>query len=448
MSDNLLKSKRFLPLLLTQFFGALNDNLFKNALLMLVTLRMAEKADVLSNIIAALFIIPFFLFSATAGEVSDKYDRSRVARTLKVVELLLMLSVGFVYLIQSLPCLVVLLALMGAQSAFFGPVKYSLLPQQLKPSELVAGNAYVEASTYVAILLGLIIGTLLPIESVILLLITLALAGVFSAWNIPQAKAVRPKAVISKNILKATYQTLSLIHQNKVVFRSILGATWFWTIGAFIAVQIYPLSGNILHVSNTVITFFLILFSVGVALGSLTCEKLMKEVIHTTYIPICALAIGICFYALYSLTSGYPGFSDIVGFSDFFFERPHALGISISLFMLAFFGGLYIVPLNALMQAHAPKAYTATVIGGNNILNAAGIWLGFLFWQLSYCPLVLRSHNCFCWLHLPVLVFSFIFVNCCRMPYFVLFCRLFLAYFSASIWRVSKTLKKRAIAFC
>ena len=373
MSDNLLTSKRFLPLLLTQFFGALNDNLFKNALLMLVTLRMAEKADILSNVIAALFIIPFFLFSATAGEVSDKYDRSQVARVLKVVELVLMLSVGIVYFTQSLLWLVILLALMGAQSAFFGPVKYSLLPQQLKPSELVAGNAYVEASTYVAILLGLIVGTLLPVEGVIFLLITLAAIGMISAWHIPKATPMRPSAILSKNIFKTTKETLFLIYKNKVVFQCILGATWFWTIGAFIAVQIYPLSGNILHVSNTVITFFLILFSVGVALGSLACEKLMKEVIHATYIPITALAIGFCFYALYALTHNYPVFDTVVGFSDFFLERPHALKISFSLFFLAFFGGLYIVPLNALMQVAAPKAYTATVIGGNNILNALGM---------------------------------------------------------------------------
>ena len=373
MSDNLLVSKRFLPLLLTQFFGALNDNLFKNALLMLVTVRMADKADILSNVIAALFIIPFFLFSAIAGEVSDKYDRSKVARVLKVMELVLMLGVGCVYFLQSPLLLIGLLALMGAQSAFFGPVKYSLLPQQLKPSELVAGNAYVEASTYVAILLGLIVGTLLPIEGVILLLITLAIVGVISAWNIPKASPVRPDAIISKNIFKATKQTLSLIKQNKVVFLSILGATWFWTVGAFIAVQIYPLSGNILHVSNTVITFFLVLFSIGVALGSISCEKLMKEAIHTTYIPISALAIAICLYVLYALTDGYPSFDNIVGFKDFFSARPHAFGISSSLFFLAFFGGLYIVPLNALIQAEAPKAYTATIIGGNNILNALGM---------------------------------------------------------------------------
>ena len=373
MAETLLKSKRFLPLLVTQFLGALNDNLFKNALLMLVTLRMAEKADILSNIIAALFIIPFFLFSATAGEVSDKYDRSRVARALKVAELILMIGVAIVYLVESLPCLIFLLALMGAQSAFFGPVKYALLPQQLKPNELVAGNAYVEATTYIAILLGLIVGTLLPIEYVIFLLITLAAIGVFSAWNIPKATPVRPDARITINIFKSTFQTLSLIYKNKVVFLSILGATWFWTIGAFIAVQIYPLSGNILHVSSTVITFFLILFSVGVAMGSLSCEKMMKEVIHATYIPLCVLAIGLCFFSLYGLTNTYPVFTDTVDFADFWAYRPHAFGISLSLFMLAFFGGLYIVPLNALMQTNAPKGYTATVIGGNNILNALGM---------------------------------------------------------------------------
>ncbi|MBQ4472557.1 MAG: acyl-[Alphaproteobacteria bacterium] len=373
MADNLLKSKRFLPLLITQFLGALNDNLFKNALLMLVTLRMTEQADILSNIIAALFIIPFFLFSGTAGEVSDKYDRSRVARILKIIELVLMLAVGAVYLMQSLPCLVALLALMGAQSAFFGPVKYALLPQQLHPNELVAGNAYVEASTYVAILLGLIVGTLLPIESVILLLITLAAVGVVSAWHIPAATPARPKAIISKNIFKSTLQTMALIHHKKIVFHTILGATWFWTIGAFVAVQIYPLSGNILHVSNTVITFFLILFSVGVALGSMTCKKIMKETIHVTYTPIWTLAMGICCYMVYVFTHDYPVLNDMVGFSDFFSARPHAVGISLSLFFIAFFGGLYIVPLNALMQTAAPKAYTSAVIGGNNILNAAGM---------------------------------------------------------------------------
>ena len=374
MSDHLLKSRRFLPLLLTQFLGALNDNLFKNALLTFVAIKMAEKADILSNVIAALFIIPFFLLSATAGEVSDKYDRSRVARVLKVIELILMIGVGIVWYLNNIYCLIGLLTLMGAQSAFFGPVKYALLPQHLKPTELVAGNAYVEASTYVAILLGLIIGVLLPIEGVIALLIALALIGVVTAWNIPKATPVRPHSTISLNLVKANLKTLSVIRENKIVFRSILGATWFWTIGAFIAVQIFPLTTNILHAEKLVITFFLVLFSIGVALGSLACERMMRETIQATYIPGCALAIGICFYVLYALTSNYPAFSgEFATFTQFFLERPHAVGISITLFLIAFFGGLYIVPLNALIQKNAPKEYMATVIGGNNILNAFGM---------------------------------------------------------------------------
>ncbi len=372
MTSYFLFSKRFLPLLLTQFFGALNDNLFKNALLMLVTIRMAEQADILSNIIAALFIIPFFLLSATAGELSDKYDRSRIARGLKIIELILMIGVGIVYLFHSIIGLVALLALMGAQSAFFGPVKYALLPQLLKSDELVSGNAYVEASTYTAILLGLILGTLIPISGVILLLITLAIIGVVAAWQIPETKPVRPEACISKNILRAMQKTISIVCQNKVVFRSVLGATWFWTIGAFIAIQIYPLTGTVLGGTNTVITFFLILFSIGVAVGSLTCGKMMKGYIHATYIPLCTLAMGLCFFVLYALTNHYPTPSEPVSFVEFF-KQPYAVHISLTLFVMAFFGGVYIVPLNAMMQAYAPRAYTATVIGGNNILNALGM---------------------------------------------------------------------------
>ena len=372
MLSDFLLSKRFLPLVLTQFFGALNDNLFKNALLMLVTIRMAEQADVLSNIIAALFIVPFFLLSATAGEVSDKYDRSKIARYLKMIELILMLGVGVVYLMQSILGLVALLALMGAQSAFFGPVKYALLPQLLKPDELVSGNAYVEASTYIAILLGLILGTLIPISSIILLLILLAVIGLIAAWSIPETKPVRPKAQISKNILHAMKETMTVVWQNKIVFRSVLGATWFWTIGAFMAVQIYPLTGTILGGTNTVITFFLILFSIGVACGSLVCGKLMKGYVHATYIPLCTLVMGICFFVLYILTTNYPTPAIPVDWIRFF-EQPRAISMSLTLFILAFFGGLYIVPLNAMMQAHAPGAYTATVIGGNNILNAFGM---------------------------------------------------------------------------
>lgn len=377
-SKNLLQSRRFWPLLTTQFLGALNDNLFKNALLTMVTIQMTAKADILSNIIAGLFILPFFLFSATAGEVADKYARHKIVRGLKIIELVLMLFVVIVYFSHSINLLIALLALMGAQSAFFGPIKYSLLPQLLTPEELVSGNAYVEATTYMAILLGLILGTLLPTPVAIAVLLVLAATGVYSAYQIPEAPAPRPDAEISKNPLRALSQIMHLIHKNPIVFTSILGATWFWTIGALVAVQIYPLAGKILNTSAGVITLFLIIFSLGVAAGSLTCGKLLKGLVHATYVPISALGMGIGLYSLYALSKNYVAPAETATLSAFW-GMPYAFSICISLFILAFFGGLYIVPLNAMMQTHAPKAYTASVIAGNNILNALGMVVAAVF---------------------------------------------------------------------
>jgi len=377
-TKTLLKSKRFLPLLITQFFGALNDNLFKNALLTTVTIKMTTKADILTNIIAGLFILPFFLFSATAGEIADKYARDKIARILKITELLLMLCVGLVYYTGNIYFLIVILALMGTQSAFFGPIKYALLPQLLRPKELVAGNAYVEASTYMAILLGLILGTLLPISTAIVILILFAGIGVWSSRKIPLAEAPRPTLNISKNIFKSTSDIMKLIKRNPVVFKSILGATWFWTIGALVAVQIYSLSGKILNVSEGCITFFLIVFSLGVAFGSLCCSKILKGLIHATYVPISTLGMGLGLYFLYTLTKNYPTPAETITFAHFLTVK-NALSLSLSLFLLAFSGGLYIVPLNAMMQTHAPKSHTASVIAGNNILNALGMVVAALY---------------------------------------------------------------------
>jgi len=374
MYQTILKSKRFLPLMMTQFLGALNDNMFKNALLLMVTVKMASQAAVLSNVIAALFILPFFLFSATAGEIADKYDKSKIARFLKLTELLLMVLALIVYYAQSLTGLVVLLSLMGTQSTFFGPVKYSLLPEHLAQDELPLGNAYIEATTYLAILLGLILGTILPIVCVLYILILFSLLGLVASCFIPKAPSARPNAQIKKNILAATINTFRIIRQNKIVFMCILGATWFWMIGAFVVVQIYPLSGNVLNVSNTVITFFLVLFSIGVALGSVFCGHLMKGFVHATYTPLSTLLMGLCFYLLYHLTDNYPTPSEPVCLANFFKAR-HCISISLSIFLMAFFGGVYIVPLNTLMQKTAPKAYLASVIGGNNILNALGMVL-------------------------------------------------------------------------
>ncbi len=378
MTTNLLKTRRFLPLMITQFLGALNDNLFKNALLTLVTIKMTEQADILSNLIAGLFILPFFLCSAVAGELADKYPRDRIARVLKVVEILLMCGVAAAYYWYSLPLLIVIMTLMGAQSAFFGPVKYALLPQHLKAEELVAGNAYIESTTYMAILFGLILGTLLPMEVTIGLLIALAICGYVASRAIPPAPSPRPKLKVSYNFFASMMENYRFLRRHRFVFMSILGATWFWIIGALVAVQIYPLCGQILNTGEGVITFFLILFSVGVAAGSFCCSRILKGFIHATYVPLSAVGMGVCLLLLGVFAEGYPTPAEKISFWAFF-GQPHALGFSLTLFALAFWGGMYIIPLNAFMQSRAPKAYVATVIAGNNIFNALGMVAAAVF---------------------------------------------------------------------
>ncbi len=370
--SGIIKTRRFLPLMITQFLGALNDNLFKNALLTLVTLKMAEQSDILSNVIAGLFILPFFLFSAWAGEFADKFSRDKIARNLKLVEIVLISGVAFAYYTSSLNTLIVLIALMGAQSAFFGPVKYALLPQQLQQDELIEGNAYIEATTYIAILGGLIAGTLLPIETSIITLIALAVIGYFSACKILPAPAPRPELKINKNLFTSMKLNFKFLCKHKYILQSILGASWFWTIGALVAVQIYPLCGKILNADKGTITFFLILFSLGVAFGSYVCNRILKGEINMTYVPLSALGMAVCLFSLWLLSSDYPTAKKIMSFTVFL-TAPHSIGLSCSLFMLAFFGGLYIIPLNAFMQNRAPKAYTASVIAGNNIINSLGM---------------------------------------------------------------------------
>lgn len=370
--DNLIKSRRFLPLLITQFLGALNDNLFKNALLTLVMLKMTAQSDVLSNVIAGLFILPFFIFSAWAGELADKFARDKIARLLKIAEIFLMCGAAIAYYLNSVVFLVVLIALMGAQSAFFGPVKYALLPQQLKPEELITGNAYIEATTYTAILAGLILGTLLPAEISIFVLISLSVCGYFSARFILPAPAPRPDSALNRNLFGSIYANYRFLKKHRPIFQSILGASWFWIIGAFAAVQIYPLCGKILSAGNGTATLFLVLFSLGVAVGSYFCNKLLRGTINMVYVPLSAIGMSVCLLGLWALSRSYPTPDHLLSFREFL-AAPHAFGFIFCLFMLAFFGGLYVIPLNAFMQNRAPKAYTATVIAGNNIFNALGM---------------------------------------------------------------------------
>ncbi len=375
MVNNLWRGKRFVPLLITQFFGAFNDNLFKNTLMTFVAYKMLADEQTVSlyaNIIAGVFILPYFLFSALAGLLADKYNRAKMVRILKLTELMLMLAAGVVFTIKIPALLVVILFLMGMQSTFFGPIKYALLPQLLRSEELIAGNAYTEASTYISIIIGSTLGTLLPVNASIALLLVCAIVGLCAGWQIPLNAGLQPKLNISFNIFRQIKENLSLIRSHTIVFRAIIGATWFWILGAFFLTQLFPLCSKVFNTEKEVVTLFLILFSIGVGAGSLCCNKLLKGEISVIYVPISAIGLSVFAFAIYLLSAGFTAPENALDLAQFL-TLPHGLAIAFCLFGFAFMGGLYIVPLNTLMQKKAPKKFVASVIAGNNIINALGM---------------------------------------------------------------------------
>jgi len=375
MNKDFWQGRRFVPLLVTQFFGALNDNLFKNALMTFVAYKMvadSQTVSIYSNIIAGIFILPYFLFSALAGMLADKFDRAYLTRILKVTELILMIGAGIVFSLQNVNLLIILLFFMGVQSTFFGPIKYALLPQLLREDELIAGNAYVEGSTYISIILGSVLGTILPINASICLLLLCALVGMYSSYKIPNAAGAQPNLKLHFNIFRQIKENLQLISSHKIVFRAIIGATWFWILGAFFLTELFPLCSKVFNTEPLVITLFLILFSIGVGAGSLSCNKLLKGEVSVVYVPLSAVGLSVCAFIIYMLSSGYEATIEPISLSNFIMQ-PRGFMLSVSLFVFAFMGGLYIVPLNALMQKKAPVKYVASVIAGNNIINSLGM---------------------------------------------------------------------------
>ncbi len=375
MKNNLWKGVRFVPLLITQFFGALNDNLFKTTLLTFVAFKMGaseQVSGIYSNVIAGVFILPYFLFSALAGLIADKYNRAFLVRILKITELLLMVGAGAVFLTKSVPLLIVILFFMGTQSTFFGPIKYALLPQLLRQEELIAGNAYVEGSTYISIILGTILGTVLSVNASIALLICCSLIGMAAAYKIPNAAGADENLNINFNLFKQIRDNYKLIHSHIVIFRAILGASWFWMLGAFVLTNVFPLCSKVLHTEPEVVTLCLVLFSVGVGAGSLLCNRLLKGRVSVLYVPLSAFCLSICAFAIYLLALGFQAPETPLSLAEFI-RLPRGTALLICFFLFACAGGVYVVPLNALMQKRAPKNSVASVIAGNNIINSLGM---------------------------------------------------------------------------
>ena len=381
---SLLGQRRFAPFFATQFLGALNDNIFRNGLVILITFQGVVVAGMdhnqLANVAAGLFILPFFLFSATAGQLADKYEKSMLIRRVKTLEIALMVLAALSLFSESYGLLLLVLFLMGCQSTMFGPVKYAYLPQQLADDELVGGNALVESGTYVAIILGLIIGGIAVGDDVanglgfnkrtILggCLIVVAIAGYLSSRQVPLTRAVDPDLKISWNAWKETWHIIQFAREERSVFLSILGISWFWFFGSAMTIQIPAYTLDILHGSESITTLLLAAFAVGVGVGSLLCERMSGHRIELGLVPFGSIGLSLFTMDLY-FAQPTPITVPAESIADFM-SRPGSLRIWFDLAMIGAFGGFYSVPLYALIQKRSKRQHLSRIIAANNIINA------------------------------------------------------------------------------
>jgi 1-acyl-sn-glycerol-3-phosphate acyltransferase len=387
----LLGQRRFAPFFLTQFLGAFNDNVLKNALVILVTFQAARYAGqgsvfhsmtggILVNVAAALFILPFFLFSATAGQLADRTDKAVMIRIIKAIEIGIMALAGWGFVSASLGALLGALFLMGLHSTLFGPVKYAILPQSLDDTELVGGNALIESGTFLAILAGTIAGGYLaalpgtgPAAAATAGLVVAAL-GFAASWFIPASPAAAPGLRIDWNPLRETWRNFRFIRGNRPVFLSILGISWFWLYGALFLSQFPEFAKSVLQGGETSVTMLLAVFSVGVGLGSLLCERLSGHKVEIGLVPFGSIgltAFGVDFYFASAALSAGALASPWAVFGD-----ARHLRMIADLLLTGIFAGFYIVPLYAMVQTRTEPSHLSRVVAGNNILNALFMVLG------------------------------------------------------------------------
>ncbi|RKG48782.1 MFS transporter [Acinetobacter cumulans] len=380
-SEHLLSSRRFLPMFLTQFFGALNDNVYKQALLLVITYgwiqQQTASISTLNNLAALLFILPYFIFSATAGQLADKYERSQLVRMLKIAEILIMLLGTAGFLLGNLWLLLCALFLMGTHSTFFGPIKYAILPEILKPQELMSGNALFQSGTSMAILIGMILGGAVISLSqgnllwISLTVITIACLGYLSSRFILKQQVTSPNIDIDWNCFRTSGQTLRYAKSLPLIFTILLGNSWYWFYGATYLTQIPQLTQQNLHASENVVSLLLTFFSVGIGVGSLLCRKIGGTEVNIKMVPLGAL--GLTVFALYlaaSLTFVPERTGALLSLSDVFLGGWSYYNVMFAVTLLGISGGFYIVPLYAMMQAYSPRSHRARIVAANNILNA------------------------------------------------------------------------------
>ena len=375
---SLLSQRRFAPFFWTQFLGAFNDNLFKTALMVILTYDALSwttlSPSLVTNLIPGLFILPYVLFSATAGQFADKYEKAGLARFVKWMELAIMLAAGAGWLTHTLWLLVAAVVGMGVHSTLFGPVKYAYLPQQLSPEELIGGNGVIEMGTFVGILLGEILGAVLVVHQpygialVAGATVFTALLGLAASYRIPLTPAPAPDLRISRNPLAESIRNIAFSRKNKVVFLAMLGNSWFWFYGALILAQFPVYAKDYLHGDHSVFVLLLTVFSLGVGSGSLLCERLSGRKVEIGLVPFGSIGLSLFGLDLYFASLGYHN-TAAVDFAGLLAQHA-SWRILFDVLMIGMFGGFFIVPLFALIQTRCDPQHISRTIAGMNILNA------------------------------------------------------------------------------
>lgn len=379
--EHLLGSRRFLPVFLTQFFGALNDNVFKQSLLLVITYGLIQQQSAsistLNNMAALLFILPYFIFSATAGQIADKYERSFLIRNIKLLEIVIMLIGSAGFMLGNLWLLLIALFLMGTHSTFFGPIKYAILPEILKPQELMSGNALFQSGTSIAILIGMILGGVVISSSsgnlmwISMTVVGIAVMGYLCSRFILKQTVRTPDLEVDWNVFRTSFQTLKYAKSLPVVFTILLGNSWYWFYGATYLTQIPQLTQQNLHGNENVVSLLLTFFSVGIGVGSLLCRKIGGAEVNIKMVPIGAIGLTVfAFYLAGSLAFVPERTGDFIGIAQMFSSGMSYYHVMIAVTLLGISGGFYIVPLYAMMQAYSPRSHRARVVAANNILNA------------------------------------------------------------------------------
>jgi 1-acyl-sn-glycerol-3-phosphate acyltransferase len=372
----LLGQRRFGPFFAAQALAAFNDNLFKNVLVILATYRTADYTsmppELLSNVAAGLFILPYVLFSGVAGQLADRYDQARVLKVVKATEIGIMAVAACGFFYHNIALLLAALFLMGVHSTFFAPAKYGYLPQVLRDREIVGGNGMVEMGTFLAILLGTLAAGLLGEQGhlglIIAATLSVAVIGFLASLGIPNLAPTDTSVKVDWNLWRSSWSNIQVARRSRVVFLSILGISWFWFYGAIVLAQLPSYAKHVLNGGEGVVTLMLVLFSLGVGVGSLLCERMSGHKVEIGLVPFGSIGLTVFAMDLFFATPRIPA-AQVLSAMDLL-AQPYGYRMAADMALIGLFGGFYIVPLYALVQQTAPKNVMSRVIGTNNILNA------------------------------------------------------------------------------